>query len=197
MFPKIIKKHRMNLKSLNINEEWSLFLDRDGVINKRIVGDYIKKWDEFEFLPGVLDAIRTFTGVFGKIFIVTNQQGIGKGLMTEMDLECIHDKMTEKISEHGGRLNKIYHSPYKAEEKSIFRKPNPGLARKAKIDFPSIEFSKSIMAGDSVTDMQFGKNVGMITVFINNDKEVIEQNMELIDFVFPDLKSFSEILTEK
>ena len=186
----------MNLKSLNINKEWSLFLDRDGVINKRIVGDYIKKWDEFEFLPGVLDSIRIFTEIFGHIFVVTNQQGIGKGLMTEMDLECIHDKMTEEIGYKGGKINKIYHSPYKAEEKSIFRKPNPGLARKAKIDFPATDFDKSIMAGDSISDMQFGKNVGMKTVFINDDKEIIEQNMELIDFVFPDLKSFAEIITD-
>ena len=187
----------MTLQNLNINEEWSLFLDRDGVINKRIVGDYIKKWDEFEFLPGVLDAIKIFTAIFGKIFVATNQQGIGKGLMTEMDLESIHNKMSEEIGYKGGRINKIYHSPYKAEEKSVFRKPNPGLARKAKIDFPLIEFDKSIMAGDSISDMQFGKNVGMKTVFINDDKQIIEQNMDLIDFVFPDLQSFAEILTNE
>ena len=181
----------MTLKNLNIDKTWSLFLDRDGVINKRIVGDYIKKWEEFEFLPGVPDAIQQFTELFGKLFIVTNQQGIGKGLMLETDLENIHEKMSREIRHHGGNINKIYHSPYKEEEKSVFRKPNTGLARKAKIDFPAIEFDKSIMAGDSISDMQFGKNAGMHTVFISKDDNLSTDNSELIDFVFPDLKSFA------
>ena len=179
---------------LDIDSSWSLFLDRDGVINKRIVGDYIKQWEEFEFLPGVLNAIQHFTELFGKLFIVTNQQGIGKGLMLETDLESIHEKMMQEIRQHGGHINKIYHSPYKAEENSVFRKPNIGLARKAKIDFPIIEFDKSIMAGDSISDMQFGKSAGMITVFINTDKELINENIELIDYSFPDLKSFAKTL---
>ena len=179
---------------LDIDSSWSLFLDRDGVINKRIVGDYIKQWEEFEFLPGVLNAIQHFTELFGKLFIVTNQQGIGKGLMLETDLESIHEKMMQEIRQHGGYINKIYHSPYKAEENSVFRKPNIGLARKAKIDFPVIEFDKSIMAGDSISDMQFGKSAGMITVFINTDKELINENKELIDYSFPDLKSFAKTL---
>ena len=187
----------MTLKNLNIDKTWSLFLDRDGVINKRIIGDYIKKWEEFEFLPGVPDAIQQFSELFGKLFIVTNQQGIGKGLMLETDLENIHEKMSQEIRHHGGIINKIYHSPYKVEEKSVFRKPNIGLARKAKIDFPVIEFDKSIMAGDSISDMQFGKNAGMITVFINSDQEVIDENKDLIDYTFPDLKSFAESLIVK
>lgn len=184
----------MTLKNLHIDSSWSLFLDRDGVINKRIIGDYIKKWEEFEFLPGVPDAIQQFTELFGKLFIVTNQQGIGKGQMLESDLENIHEKMNQEIRYHGGNINKIYHSPYKEEEKSVFRKPNIGLARKAKIDFPGIEFNKSIMAGDSISDMQFGKNAGMITVFINSDQNVIDENKDLIDHTFPDLISFAESL---
>lgn len=185
----------MNLKNLFIDNSWSLFLDRDGVINKRIIGDYIKRWEEFEFLPGVLEALEDLTNIFGKIFVVTNQQGIGKGLMTEIDLENIHEKMMVDIRCHGGRINKIYYSPYRAEEKNVFRKPNPGLARKAKIDFPDIEFKKSIMVGDSITDMQFGRNAGMKTVFISQDEELLKENPELIDFVFHDLKSFASALS--
>ena len=184
----------MSLKSLNIDNSWSLFLDRDGVINKRIIGDYIKKLEEFRFLPGVLDAMYLFAGKFGKIFVVTNQQGIGKGLMSEIDLEIIHNHMLTEVKAHGGRLNKIYHSPYRAEENSIFRKPNPGLARKAKIDFPDIDFDKAIMVGDSISDMGFGRNAGMKTIFISSDKEYCEENSELIDFVFKDLKGFAKAL---
>ena len=186
----------MNLKNLHIDNTWSLFLDRDGVINKRIVGDYIKKWEEFEFLPGVLDSMHSLSQKFGKIFIVTNQQGIGKGLMTENDLTVIHDQMVSEVKSYGGRIDKVYYSPYREEEKSIFRKPNPGLARKAKIDFQEIEFKKSIMVGDSISDMQFGRNAEMKTVFISKDEDLILENSELIDFVSPDLLSFAKEIRE-
>ncbi len=184
----------MILSDFHIDPSWSLFLDRDGVINRRIEGDYIKKWDDFEFLPGVLEALGKLTKVFNKLFIVTNQQGIGKGLMTESELEIIHDQMMHEIRLHGGRINKIYYSPYREEERSVFRKPNTGLARKAKIDFPEIDLEKSIMAGDSVSDMQFGRNAGMITVLIANDDGLVKSNPELIDLIFPDLFSFANFI---
>ncbi len=187
----------MTLKSLNIDSTWSLFLDRDGVINKRIVGGYVKKWKEFEFLPGVMEAMPIFSEIFGKIFVVTNQQGIGKGYMTEAVLEIIHDEMMMEIKNNGGRINKIYHSPYREEEHSVFRKPNIGLARKAKIDFPEIQFEKSIMAGDSSTDMQFGRNAGMFTALISENKAIRKENPDLIDFSFPNLLSFAESLIHK
>lgn len=185
----------MTLKNLDIDNTWSLFLDRDGVINKQLLGDYVKKWAEFEFLPGVLDALSAFNKLFAKIFIVTNQQGIGKGLMTEFDLTKLHDQMMYEIVYHDGRINKIYHSPYRQEEKSVFRKPNIGLARKAKIDFPEIDFAKSIMVGDSISDMQFGKNAGMYTVFISSNEIQVEEHKEWIDFVYPSLKSIAKELS--
>ncbi len=187
----------MTLKSLNIDSTWSLFLDRDGVINNRLEDDYVKIWEEFRFLPGVLEAMHIFASIFGKIFVVTNQQGIGKGIMTEMSLEIIHDEMMQEIKNNGGRINKIYHSPFRQEEHSVFRKPNIGLARKAKIDFPEIDFKKSIMAGDSKTDMEFGRNAGMLTAFISANKALKNENSELIDFLFPDLISFANELKLK
>lgn len=184
----------MNLKNFHIDKTWSLFLDRDGVINKRIVGDYIKKWEEFEFLPGVPESIGKFTELFGKIFIVTNQQGIGKGLMTDAQLDHIHNEMQSELRSFSARIDKIYYSPFRAEEKSIFRKPNPGLARKAKIDFPMIDFEKSIMVGDSISDMQFGRNVGMHTFFISNDDQMIIENRDFIDYTFNDLRAVAKSL---
>lgn len=181
----------MTLQDLIIDSSWSLFLDRDGVVNKKLPNDYVKKWEEFEFLTGVQEAIRICSEIFGKVFIVTNQQGIGKGIMTERDLEILHNQMMDEIRYEGGNINKIYHSPYRAEEKSVFRKPNPGMARKAKIDFPIIEFNKSIVVGDSISDMEFGKNSGMYTVFISSDEELISSNSAMIDFVLPDLKTFA------
>ncbi len=187
----------MTLSDLNIDKTWSLFLDRDGVINRRIPGDYVKNWKEFEFLPGTLEAIAVFTEIFGHIFVVTNQQGIGKGVMSETDLELIHDKMIEAVRYEGGHINKVYHSPYREEERSVFRKPNTGMARKAKIDFPDIDLNKSIMIGDSMSDMEFGKNAGMITFYISSDEEIIaNENDDLVDFLFPDLLTVAQSLNK-
>ena len=105
--------------------------------------------------------------------------------------------MIQEIKNSGGRINKVYHSPYRDEEHSVFRKPNIGLARKAKIDFPDIQFEKSIMAGDSKTDLQFGRNAGMFTALISADKELRKENIEMIDFSFPNLLSFAEALIHK
>ncbi len=88
----------MSLSNLHINNNWTLFLDRDGVINNRLADDYVKSWDEFEFIQGVLEALGIFARLFSKIFIITNQQGIGKNIMTLADLESIHAKMLDEIS---------------------------------------------------------------------------------------------------
>ncbi len=151
---------------IDIDKSWTLFLDRDGVINKKLENDYVKSWDEFEFLPGVLESIQYFSQIFGKIVVVTNQQGIGKGLYTHEDLDNIHHKMILEITASGGRIDKVYYSPNLNSENSILRKPNIGMGLKAKEDFPEIDFKKSVMIGDSVSDMQFGKNLGMKTFYI-------------------------------
>ena len=93
---------------IDIDKSWTLFLDRDGVINKKLENDYVKSWDEFEFLPGVLKSIQHFSQIFGKIVVVTNQQGIGKGLYTHEDLQNIHHKMIMEITNAGGRIDKVY-----------------------------------------------------------------------------------------
>lgn len=161
----------MSLKSLNIDKTWTLFLDRDGVINRRIVDDYVKKWEEFEFLEGVLDAIKIFNEKFGRIVVVTNQQGIGKGLMRIEDLELIHKNMVYEITYFKGRIDKAYFSPYLASENHPTRKPNIGMALQAQKDFPEIDFSKSLMIGDSKSDIEFGKNAGMKTIFIGKENK--------------------------
>ena len=125
----------MNLSDLTIDTSWTLFLDRDGVINKRIVDDYVKKWEEFEFLEGVIDALKIFNSAFGKIVVVTNQQGIGKGIMRTEDLELIHKNMSYEVSYFGGRIDKVYFSPFLASENHPSRKPGIDMALQAKKDF--------------------------------------------------------------
>ena len=169
-----------------IDSSWTLFLDRDGVINKRIVNGYVENVSDFHFLDAVPEAIALCKKSFGRIFVVTNQQGIGKGIMTEEQLTVIHTYLKEQIPE----IDCIYHSPFLACENNIMRKPNTGMALAAKKDFPEIDFQKSIMVGDSPSDIEFGKNSGMFTVFISNTETPTSA-----DVVFPSLLDFAIALT--
>lgn len=170
-----------------IDKSWSLFLDRDGVINKKIDNDYVKKIEELEFLPSALSAISLLSNYFGKIFIVTNQQGIGKGLMTEEDLAVIHNHLNSTIQENGGQVDGIYHAPYLAHENNSMRKPNIGMALKAKEEYPLIAFEKSILVGDSSSDMEFGKNAGMTNV-------MIKENPNQDYYTHRSLQDFAELI---
>jgi len=177
----------MNLKTLHIDKSWTLFLDRDGVINKKLENDYVKHWIEFEFIEGSIDAIKYLATVFGKIVVVTNQQGIGKRLYRIEDLELIHKNMQYEIAYHGGKIDKVYFSPHLHAENHPTRKPGIGMALNAQKDFPEIDFSKSVIIGDSMSDMEFGRNAGMKTVYIS---EEAKQDSK-IDYHF---KSLNELV---
>jgi histidinol-phosphate phosphatase family protein len=183
----------MTLKDLNIDNTWTLFLDRDGVINKKLEDDYVKHTTEFEFIDGSLNALRMLNPVFGNIVVVTNQQCIGKKIIFPEDLELIHKNMMYEISYLKGRIDKIYYSPYLAAENHPTRKPAIGMALQAQKDFPAIDFSKSIIVGDSLSDMEFGRNAGMKTVYISEEAKEDPR----IDYNFKSLIYFAHTLTTK
>ncbi|GAP44364.1 histidinol-phosphate phosphatase family domain [Lentimicrobium saccharophilum] len=178
---------------LKIDKSWTLFLDRDGVINKRLPGDYVKAPEQFIFIEGVLEAFRTFSSVFKHIIVVTNQQGIGKGLMTTGQLDLIHNKMMNEITLNGGRVDGIFYAPALDSQGSFLRKPSVGMGLLARKQFKDILFKKSVMAGDSVSDMIFGNRLGMKTVLIG-DCILAKQHPELVDFVYPDLLTFANTI---
>lgn len=179
------------------DKTWSLFLDRDGVINKRIVDEYVTQVAHFQWLEGVKESLADLSRIFGPVVVVTNQQGIGKGLMTEDDLTHIHQHMLSEIQAAGGRIDKVYYCPALKEANSFDRKPSVGMGLKARRDFPHMRHKKSVMVGDSITDMEFGKRLGMITVFITNDISLVRKHNELIDFSFESLQQFNLFLQEK
>ena len=144
----------------------TLFLDRDGVINKHRPDDYVKDWSEFEFLPKVKEAFSILAGYFKLIIVVTNQRGVGKGLMTESDLQEINKRMVSEIAKSGGRIDNIYFCT-DTNQDSPNRKPNAGMALQAQKDFPEIAFENAIMIGDSSSDMEFGKRLGMKSYLVN------------------------------
>jgi len=148
------------MKNLFFDKSWTIFLDRDGVINEKLENDYVKNWDEFVFTKNAKIAIANLSEIFGRIFVVTNQRGVGRGIMSEDQLIFIHSKMNDEVSSEFGRIDKIYYCT-DIMDSSEYRKPNVGMALSAKKEFPDIDFSKSVMIGDSETDMIFGKNLGM------------------------------------
>lgn len=186
----------MKLKDIIIDKTWTLFLDRDGVINLLYPSDYVKKWSEFYFLEGVLDALKNLSGVFRRIIIVTNQQGVGKGLMSQADLDFIHAEMLKEIKKYGGRIHAIYSANMLVKDDvNQMRKPGIGMAKKAKRDFPEIDFSKSIMIGDSITDMQFGRTLGMVTVYVGDAARLTDEQKTYIDNYCESLAEASYALT--
>jgi D-glycero-D-manno-heptose 1,7-bisphosphate phosphatase len=160
----------MNFISFDITENSALFLDRDGVINKRMVGDYVRNLTQFEIIDGSIEAIIEFSKYFKYIFVVTNQQGIGKGLFKTEDLTIIHNHLIDLIQKNGGFINQIYFCPHLVNDECSCRKPNIGMALKAKKDFEQIDLKSSLMIGDSLSDMEFGNNAGMSCIFIGSKK---------------------------
>jgi len=184
----------MRPSDLKHDREWTLFLDRDGVLNKRLPDDYVKLPQDFLWIEGVLESLAFFSGIFAKIIVVTNQQGVGKGLMSSTDLERIHQKMLDEVQSAGGRIDKVYFSPDLEKSGSFFRKPMVGMGLKAKKDFPKIEFAKSIMVGDTLSDMRFGKRLKMKTVLISDDLALARMNPYYVDLRFTSLADFAGFL---
>lgn len=178
---------------INIDQSWTLFLDRDGVINVEKQGGYINHWDEFVFQDGVKKAIKIFSSLFGRIFIVTNQRGIAKGETLPASLATIHQNMLREIKASGGRIDQVYFCG-DLENSSPNRKPNTGMALQAKHDFPAIDFPKSIMVGNTPGDMEFGRKIGAITIFLPTTRKDITADDDRVDFVFASLLDFAKAL---
>jgi histidinol-phosphate phosphatase family protein len=143
------------------NLDSALFLDRDGVINRRIEGDYVRNQSQLELLPGAIDAIVRLGKQFRYVIVVTNQQGIGKGLMSAADVAKMHEYIIGQVQAVGGCIDRIYCCPSLASDNDPNRKPDIGMGLQAKRDFPDIDFSRSLMIGDSESDMLFAEKLGM------------------------------------
>lgn len=168
----------------------ALFIDRDGVLNVLRHNDYVKNPDELEILPGVAEAIALCRPHFDFIFIATNQQGIGKGLMTEADLQAIHSKL---LSEVPG-IDKIYHCPNLEREHSFMRKPNIGMALQARREHPGLKLKECVMVGDSMTDMLFGHRAGMTTVLVEDNSDCATAQPWLVNYRYKSLLDYARSL---
>lgn len=163
-----------------------LFLDRDGVINTRIPGEYIRSVEMCVLEEGVLHALNLLRPLFKRIVVVTNQAGIGKGLMSEHDLSQVHDYLQEQFTAHGARIDGFYHCPNLASDNAPCRKPNIGMGIMAQSDFPEIDFAHAWMVGDSNSDIEFGQRLGMKTALIIGkigEQKTVKADIEVLSLL--------------
>jgi len=170
---------------------WTLFLDRDGVINIEKENDYIHHLNEFYLYEDAISTIAVLSKLFDRIIVVTNQKGVGKGETKLEDLLTIHENMTTEIEAAGGKIDAIYFCP-DLESNSPNRKPNAGMAHQAKADFPDIDFNKSIIVGNNISDMHFGRNAGMHTVFLRTTQPDLMLDAGLADMEINSLHDLIE-----
>jgi D-glycero-D-manno-heptose 1,7-bisphosphate phosphatase len=173
----------------SLDSSWTLFLDRDGVINRKREMDYVKIVEEFEWLAGAADAIALLNSGFGRTFIVTNQAGIGKGLMSEADVAQVHALLLSDLTRTGGNITAIYHCPHKSDAGCECRKPRTGMPLQAQREFPEVNFSKAVMVGDSASDLEMGRALGMINVLIGPP---YSDRTGLYDFQYYSLREFAD-----
>ena len=158
----------------------TLFLDRDGVVNVKLDRRYVQNADEFEFMPGAENAIAKLSIIFKRILIVTNQQGIAKGIMSANDLNTLHQYMLQQLKVKGGVIEKIYYCPHLVAANCSCRKPNPGMIQQAIIDFPTIKIEESYLIGDSDSDIIAGDKMGLNTIKVDNEYTLSKWYDELL-----------------
>jgi len=173
-----------------IGPGWTLFLDRDGVINERIFNNYVLEWGAFHFTEGLLANAAQIGAAFEHIVVVTNQQCIAKGLLSEQALNDIHQNMSNELQNAGMHIDIVLAATEFKNGQAQRRKPNTRMAFEAQEAFPNIDFQKSIMVGDTNTDILFGKKLGMYTVLVAS----IEKVKETPDLTIAHLSELSRYL---
>ncbi len=171
----------------------TLFLDRDGVVNHEIEGSYVNTWNEFQFYDGAKAAFKIFAEKFKYIIVITNQRGVGRGITTLENLHLIHQNMVKEIEQDGGRIDAIYFCT-DADKESPNRKPNTGMALQAKKDFPAIDFTQSIMVGNNISDLNFGRNIGAKVILLTTTTKAIMQEHGEVQGVYDSLYAFATSL---
>lgn len=174
-----------NLERLPVTEEYLkpkriIILDRDGVINKKPAkADYVKKWEEFEFLPGAIDAVKMLNERGFSIFIITNQAGIARKLMTESDLRNIHHSMKNEMETKGAKIERIYYCPHGWDDGCECRKPKAGMFYEVARDY-NINLTKTVFIGDDERDLEAGHAAGCRTILVNAERSLLDIVKSLI-----------------
>jgi D-glycero-D-manno-heptose 1,7-bisphosphate phosphatase len=186
-------------QSALLRELKTVFLDRDGVLNEKMPeGEYVRSLGDLHVLPGVPDAIARLNRAGMKTIVVSNQRGIASGLYTNADVDGIHAQIQRNIAGAGGHIDAFFYCPHDENECDC-RKPLGGLFHQAAAQFPGVEAKHSAMIGDSLTDIEFGRRLGMLTVFLEGDREKpgFAQAVELADLQFKSLPEAVDALLDR
>jgi len=171
---------RLPLTDSFLKRKPAIILDRDGVLNKKAPkAEYVKSWQEFEWLPGAKEAICLLKKTGYKIIIVTNQAGIARGMMTETDLSDIHTMIKEDLAKDGTVIDALYHCPHGWNDGCDCRKPKPGMLFQAQKDF-NLDLTRTYFIGDDIRDKQAGDAAGCETLLISSKEsllQVVKQNI--------------------
>ncbi len=151
----------------------AIILDRDGVINEKAPrANYVRNWEEFKFLPGVLEALARLKNAGYRVVLVSNQAGIARGAMTEADLLDIHQKMVREVTAAGGRIDAIYYCPHNWEEGCVCRKPKTGMLFQSQRDF-NLDLSRTPFIGDDERDAQAAEAAGCPSVLVTEQNTLL------------------------
>jgi D-glycero-D-manno-heptose 1,7-bisphosphate phosphatase len=164
----------------------TVFLDRDGILNEKMPDHrYVTRWEEFRVLPGVPEAVRRLNEAGLRVVVVSNQRGIAKGLYTTADLEAMHAQFQRLLGREGARIDGFFICPHEENECNC-RKPLTGLFEQAVARFPEITAATSVIIGDSASDVEFGRRLGMKTILVDA-RDSAAQVAELADLRFGSL----------
>jgi D-glycero-D-manno-heptose 1,7-bisphosphate phosphatase len=168
------------------------------VLNEKMPeGSYVTAWADFRVLPGVPEAVARLNRAGLRVIVVSNQRGIALGLYSAADVATIHANLQSTLKANGAHVDAFYFCPHDKGQCDC-RKPLPGMFEQAKRAFPDITASTSAMVGDSLSDIEFGKRLGMRTVFIEGGAEQrkawAEEAAELADGRFASLPDAVEAL---
>jgi len=155
-----------------------VFLDRDGVTNRKLPeGQFVRCWRDFEFLPGAESAIAALNRSGRHIIVISNQRGIALGLYTRADVETLHLKLQERMAEHDAHIDAFYYCPHDRNQCDC-RKPKTGLFEQVFRDFPEASAQNSIVIGDSLSDIQAARTLGLLAIFIQGDPKTQKPGAE-------------------
>jgi len=146
----------------------AIFLDRDGVINRNRT-DHVKSWAEFEFLPGVLGALRQLARLEWPVVVISNQAIVGRGLVSRQTIDEISERMTSVVWSVGGRIDRVFYCPHRPDEHCECRKPRPGLLLSAAHEM-ELDLTRSFFVGDAESDVLAAQVVGCRPVLVKTGR---------------------------
>ena len=175
----------------------AIFIDRDGVINENRA-DHVKSWSEFRFLPGAVEAIARLTRAGMRVFVVTNQAIVNRGMVSRSTIDEVNAAMVDEIERRGGRIEAVAYCPHRPDESCACRKPQPGLLLSLAGRF-GLDLTNSTIVGDALSDVEAGRAVGSraILVLTGRGREQLARAMlaGLAEFtVVDDLAAAADLL---